>query len=116
MLSHLPELLGFAIRLLHILIYFLYICNVIIHLIGNSIKSVTNGTYDLSVLHRFLAHLSRFFFGKLCFAQTALTSDCKFTNMDGKRGFVDRPENYPFSIVVDFAGGKGLVDIEPCWE
>jgi len=52
----------------------------------------------------------------LCFAQTALTSDCKFTNLDEKRSFVDRPENYPFSIVVDFAGGKGLVDIEPCWE
>ena len=31
-------------------------------------------------------------------------------------GFVDRPENYPYSSAVDFAGGKGLVKIEPCWE
>jgi len=29
-------------------------------------------------------------------------------------GFVDRPEHYPYSSAVDFAGGKGLVDIEPC--
>ena len=29
-------------------------------------------------------------------------------------GFVDRPEHYPFSSAVDFAGGKGLVDIETC--
>jgi putative transposase len=31
-------------------------------------------------------------------------------------GFVDRPENYPDSSAVDFAGGRGLVNIEPCWE
>jgi len=29
-------------------------------------------------------------------------------------GFVDRPEHYPFSSAVDFAGWKGLVDIEVC--
>ena len=37
-------LLGFTIRLLHILIYFLYICNVIIHLVGNNRKLVINCT------------------------------------------------------------------------
>ena len=31
-------------------------------------------------------------------------------------GFVDRYENYPDSSAVDFAGGRGLVNIEPCWE
>jgi len=30
-------------------------------------------------------------------------------------GFVDTREHYPFSSAVDFAGGKGLVNIEPCW-
>jgi len=29
-------------------------------------------------------------------------------------GIVDRPEHYPFSSCVDFAGWKGLVDIEAC--
>ena len=31
-----------------------------------------------------------------------------------KAGFVDRPEHYPYSSAVDFAGEKGLVNIEPC--
>jgi len=31
-----------------------------------------------------------------------------------KAGFVLRPEDYPYSSAVDFAGGKGLVDIEHC--
>ena len=31
-----------------------------------------------------------------------------------KAGFVDQPEHYPYSSAVDFAGGKGMVDIEPC--
>ncbi len=31
-----------------------------------------------------------------------------------KAGFVDRQENYPYSSAIDFAGGKGLVNIEPC--
>ena len=31
-----------------------------------------------------------------------------------KAGFVDRPEHYPYSSACDFAGEKGLVDIEPC--
>jgi hypothetical protein len=61
-------LLGFTIRLLHILIYFLYICNVIIHLVGNNRKLVINCTG---------------FEHKLCFAQT-LSTDCKFTNLDEK--------------------------------
>ena len=30
-----------------------------------------------------------------------------------KAGFVDRPEHYPYSSAVDFAGEKGLVNIEP---
>ena len=31
-----------------------------------------------------------------------------------KAGFVNRPEDYPYSSALDFAGEKGLVDIEPC--
>ena len=31
-----------------------------------------------------------------------------------KAGFVYRPEDYPYSSAIDFAGGKGLVDVEPC--
>ena len=31
-----------------------------------------------------------------------------------KAGFVFRPEDYLYSSAVDFSGGKGLVDIEPC--
>jgi REP element-mobilizing transposase RayT len=31
-----------------------------------------------------------------------------------KSGFVDQPEHYPYSSAVDFAGGKGMIDIEPC--
>jgi hypothetical protein len=31
-----------------------------------------------------------------------------------KTGFVNRPEDYPYSSVFDFAGEKGMVDIEPC--
>ncbi len=31
-----------------------------------------------------------------------------------KSGFVDRPESYPYSSAVDFSGGKGFVNIEPC--
>ena len=31
-----------------------------------------------------------------------------------KAGFVIRPEDYPYSSALDFAGEKGLVDIEPC--
>jgi putative transposase len=30
-----------------------------------------------------------------------------------RAGFVDRAEDYPFSSAVDFAGGKGMVNIEP---
>jgi len=30
-----------------------------------------------------------------------------------KAGFTDRAESYPYSNAVDFAGGKGLVEIEP---
>jgi len=29
-------------------------------------------------------------------------------------GFVDQPEHYPYSSAVDFAGEKGMIDIEPC--
>ena len=29
-------------------------------------------------------------------------------------GFVYRPEEYPFSSAIDFAGEKGMVDVEPC--
>jgi len=29
-------------------------------------------------------------------------------------GFVDCPEHYRYSSAVDFAGGKGLVNVEPC--
>jgi REP element-mobilizing transposase RayT len=32
-----------------------------------------------------------------------------------KAGFVDKPEHYPYSSAIDFAGGKGLVNIEPCF-
>ena len=31
-----------------------------------------------------------------------------------KAGFVDKPENYPYSSAIDFAGGRGLVKIEAC--
>lgn len=31
-----------------------------------------------------------------------------------KAGFVDRPEDYPYSSAVDFSGGKGLVAISSC--
>ncbi len=31
-----------------------------------------------------------------------------------KAGVVDRSESYPNSSAVDFAGGKGLVNVEPC--
>ena len=31
-----------------------------------------------------------------------------------KAGFVNRSEDYPYSSALDFAGEKGLVDIEPC--
>ena len=31
-----------------------------------------------------------------------------------RAGFVDRPENYPYSSAIDFAGGKGRVKVEPC--
>jgi len=31
-----------------------------------------------------------------------------------KAGFVDQPEHYPYSSAVDFAGKKGMIDIEPC--
>ena len=31
-----------------------------------------------------------------------------------KAGFVNKPEEYPYSSAIDFAGGKGLVKIEPC--
>ena len=31
-----------------------------------------------------------------------------------RAGFVIRAEDYPYSSAVDFSGGKGLVDIEPC--
>ncbi|MDP4272610.1 MAG: transposase [Bacteroidota bacterium] len=32
-----------------------------------------------------------------------------------KAGFVSQAESYPYSSAVDFAGGKGLVNIVPCW-
>ncbi len=32
-----------------------------------------------------------------------------------KAGFVDKPEHYSYSSAIDFAGGKGLVNIEPCF-
>jgi len=28
--------------------------------------------------------------------------------------FVDQPEHYTYSSAVDFTGGKGNIDIEPC--
>lgn len=31
-----------------------------------------------------------------------------------KAGFVFRPEDYPYSSAMDFAGEKGMVNIEPC--
>ena len=31
-----------------------------------------------------------------------------------KAGFVNKPEDYPYSSAIDFGGGKGLVNIEPC--
>lgn len=31
-----------------------------------------------------------------------------------KVGFVNNPEDYPYSSAVDFAGGKGLFDVPPC--
>ena len=31
-----------------------------------------------------------------------------------KAGFVNKPEDYPYSSAIDFGGGKGLVHIEPC--
>jgi DNA modification methylase len=32
-----------------------------------------------------------------------------------KTGFVDKPEHYPYSSAIDFAEGKGLLNIEPCF-
>ena len=31
-----------------------------------------------------------------------------------KADIVNRPEDYPYSSAVDFAGMKGIIDIEPC--
>jgi len=31
-----------------------------------------------------------------------------------KSGFVDHPQDYPYSSAIDFASGKGKVNIEPC--